>query len=143
VTAYPSRLDGEIEIDPPLRWSEFRGFRFAEGAASDYPDVELRVEETREERDEGTVIVKTATAIIPEQQGGDRHYEVQEQIARAVAVFNQPDRTWSGWIRYFGADDGDVRRYGVLPDEAGYLAVVEQKANLVWPDGDVEPHPYP
>lgn len=140
MTAYPSRLEGEIEIDPPLRWSEFRNFRFADDSHDG--EIELRVDETREERDEGTVIVKTATAIIPEQNGSDRHYEVKEQLARAVAAFNQPGRTWSGWIRYFGADDGDIRRYGVLHEVGGYLAVVEEHADLVWPNGDVDPNPY-
>lgn len=134
MTAYESTLSGEIEISPPLVWGEFREFAFDDDAG-----IEFRVDESRHERDEGTITVKYATAIIPAE--GDRHYSTFTQLARVLKAFDKPGRTWTGWLDYDGADRGDVMRFGVV-EQDGKLVAVEQRAALLWPDGTREPHPF-
>lgn len=140
--SYDNRVDGEILIDPPLRWSEIRDSRYSdlamERSGSNPSDLVFVISENVEETDSGMIITKETSGIRARLECGN-NYDLLADLRDIVRTFAEPGRTFSGWLVYHG-DPGcgvDVRRYGVEVTAPGGLpTAVEEKATLRWPDGE-------
>lgn len=130
---YETRLEGEIVIEPPIRWSEIRESPFLEvntlKASGRAKDIVFRVFETAVEQGDGTLIRKEAVALVPTH----RRYagRIVEHLQEVVDAF--PRHTFAGRIDAYGEDTGES-----VPD-VWRLKVVNRVATrfeprLVWPD---------
>ena len=126
---YSSRLQGEILIDPPLRWSQIRRSKFLPGSAGGSGSLAFRVSEQVVEDDDGERIVRTAVAI-EDAYGGDsvKHYEIPAELAEIARA--HPGHEFIGTLILIGEEPGAVERYRFDGDR-----LVAERATLTWPDG--------
>lgn len=129
---YLSRLVGRIQIDPPLRWSEFKDSPYRRTPQSSTCVVFDEQTETRD-TDDGVIEHRYAIAVEP-RQGADRltYYDLEEHLAGIEAAHGL-GHAFIGYLLREGDEQGDVERYW-LADEGG---VRSEKAKLRWPDGTV------
>lgn len=131
---YYSQLDGEIIINPPLKWAEFRESGYLPQDYGNGPEVEFKVAELPRETDEGTVWTKLATAVVPAEGDERSMYDIDDHLAKIAALTKGHETT--GWLQRKGQEQGDIERYRF---EDG--RVISEKATLRWPDGsDVTGH---
>lgn len=121
---YYSRLSGEIQIDPPLRWSEIKDSRFLPINA----DLVYRLTVECGEDDNGERTVVRAVAIKPATDQAWKHDDIPALLAEIVA--EHPDRRYAGHLIRIGEEQGDVERYRVQDGQ-----VVSEQARIAWPDG--------
>ncbi len=126
---YISYLTGEITIDPPLTNAEIResGLLASKGS---WLDVKLRIGEQQVETDDGTLLRRTADALIPGTEDGFKAYEFGSHLAAAVRKLDDGTRHLTGEIVRVGGDAGDVERWIVRDGQ-----ITSEQAKLIWPDG--------
>lgn len=101
---YCTRFTGEITIEPPLQWSQFRDLELT--------DVSLIVEKDKKEQAKGTLVIKEAVMVVPATDEPFKGYDFTANLQKAVDAAG-PDHTFSGYIMGEGEDSGDIRRYSV------------------------------
>lgn len=127
---YYSHLDGRIEINPPLTWSEFRDSEYLRRGHEATKSITLEIEAEVRETDEGVVTIKRAVAIVPAFDEEGKFYSVKEDLDELVGHNAFATRRLTGTLVRTGAEQGDVERYTVRDGR-----IVTEKATLRWPDG--------
>jgi hypothetical protein len=122
---YQTRVMGEIRIEPPLTWREFKDSPFT----GDRLDVKLRVEAETVDTDDGPLMRKTSPALIPAWEDSYKAYYLVEHLQQAIDAF--PGHTFTGRLDCEGADPGDLWRVVVRDGRA-----VKVTPRIVWPDED-------
>lgn len=129
---YKTCVTGELTITPPLTWSEFKDTPFNTSSIDSYDglmDVKLRIEEERTETAEGTLIRKTASALVRAFEEEYKAYHLLEHVQMAVDAF--PGHTWGGRFDCEGEENGDLWRVVIRDGRA-----VKVTPSIVWPDED-------
>lgn len=124
-----TRIEGEIRIDPPIPWAELQSSEFL-AVKDDWGygnDLKFHVEETEVETDEGTLIRRSAVAVV---EGGDerRGYHVVEELQRIVDTFGK-GRTFTGRLDLSCHDFMTQSRVKVVGGRA-----VQFEPTIVWPE---------
>jgi hypothetical protein len=120
---YNTSVDGEIRIEPPLAWREFKDSPFA----GHDKDVTFSVEEETVATDDGPLIRKTAVALVPTWEDSYKAYHLVEHVQEAIDAF--PDRTFTGRLECEGEENTDIWRVVVRGRRA-----VKVTPRIVWPD---------
>lgn len=133
---YLTRVNGRIAITPPLPWGAIRDSAYI--STDDCPfvgtSVAIHVETERTETDEGTLTVRTGTAITGAHGDGGapyKAYDIVEDLQKVIDQFGE-GRTFTGYLQGEGEDPGDLWRLYVVNGRA-----VEVKPTIVWPDPTV------
>ena len=129
---YNTTVTGEIRIEPPLKWADFKESPFNRTSADAYDgtkNVELRVETETVETEDGPLMRKTAVAVIPAWGGHGKFYNLIEHVQQAIKAF--PGHTFTGRLECEGEDNSDMWRVVIRDGRA-----VELKPRIVWPDDD-------
>jgi hypothetical protein len=134
---YESRVSGQIEIHPPLNWTEYQqagDYRYKAHGGSEHTWLRLPLVEAEPvETPEGTLVRKTVTHVEPNLS----HFKlknaedgVESDLERIVDMFGDK-HSFTGYLLRVGDNLGDVQRFWV---ENG--AVHSERAKpMVWPDG--------
>lgn len=122
---YNTSVDGELRIEPPLTWREFKASPFT----GDDLDVRLRVEAETIDTDDGPLMRKTATALIPTWEDSYKAYHLVEHVQQAIDAF--PGHTFTGRLECEGEDNTDIWRVIVRDGKA-----VKIQPRIVWPDDE-------
>lgn len=133
---YNTRVTGEIRIEPPLTYAEFKNSPFIAGDSliEGSIDVRLRVEEETVDTDEGQLVRKTASALIPKWEEPYRAYHLIEHVQRAIDVFTTTGiHMFSGRLECEGEEQGDMWRVVIRDGRA-----VRVEPRIVWPDDEPE-----
>lgn len=123
---YYTRTDGEIRIDPPLKWGEIRQSPFREDDGQRWLKILVATREV--ETDEGVMGVREGVAIVPTTDDEMKIYRPEGDLADILASIS-PDHTFSGFIQGEGEESGDVWRISVR-DHRPHMV----KAVLSWPE---------
>jgi hypothetical protein len=130
---YITRVTGEFAITPPLTWDEIMGSRFhvvcPDLQYADGIDLGLRIHEESTETPEGTLIRRTAAALVMPEIDEYRAYTLIEQVQRVVDMF--PAHDWTGRLDCEGEDNTDVWRVVIRDGRA-----LKIEPRIVWPDED-------
>lgn len=126
---YNSRVSGEIVIDPPLTWSEYKESPYLTPGSPNWPCVILRQHEDPRDAEGGVMLVRWADAIVPATDESGRMYGIEEQVRKIVAAYRE-GHTFSGYLEIDGENQGDLWRL-VIKDGT----VIRFDAKFVWPDG--------
>lgn len=129
---YRTHVTGELNITPPLVWSEIRDTPFNASSLDSYDglmEVKLRIQEVRVETDEGSLIRKTASTLIGAFEEGYKAYHLVDHVQMAVDAF--PGHTWTGRFDCEGEENGDLWRVVIRDGRA-----VKVTPRIVWPDGE-------
>jgi hypothetical protein len=124
---YYTTVDGEIAIDPPLTWAEFKSSPFYRADGPSERDVRLKVDEEVVDTDEGQLIRKTAAVLEGAYEGGFKAYHLVEHVQEAIDTF--PGHTFTGRLECAGEDGADFWRVVVRNG-----AAVKVEPRIVWPD---------
>jgi uncharacterized protein DUF6205 len=119
-------VTGEIHIQPPLTWSEFKDSPFLD---SDDLDVKLHVEQETADTPDGVLTRKTATALVPRWEDAYKAYHLIEHVQRAIDAF--PGHTFSGRLKCEGEENTDMWRVVVRDGRA-----VKVEPRIIWPDDE-------
>ena len=124
---YYTSVTGEIAIQPPLTWKELKDSPFNSLDASATYDVRLRVNVKTVDTDEGQLIHKTASAVLPREEGPFTTYRLVEHVQAVIDAF--PGHTFTGRLECEGSEAGDLWRIVVRDGRA-----VRVEPRIVWPD---------
>jgi hypothetical protein len=122
---YNTSVTGEIRIEPPLTWREFKDSPFV----GDSKDVRLRVEAETVDTDDGPLMRKTAVALAPAWEDSYKAYNLVEHVQQAIDAF--PGHTFTGRLECEGEENADLWRVTVRDGRA-----VRVEPRIVWPDED-------
>ena len=122
---YNTSVTGEIRIEPPLAWREFKDSPFA---GRDM-DVKLRIDEETVDTDDGPLIRKTASAIVPAWEDSYKAYKLIDHVQQAIDAF--PGHTFTGRLECEGEENTDIWRVVIRDGRA-----VRIEPRIVWPDED-------
>jgi Family of unknown function (DUF6205) len=122
---YNTSVTGEIRIEPPLAWREFKDSPFA---GRDM-DVKLRIDEETVDTDDGPLIRKTASAIVPAWEDSYKAYKLIEHVQQVIDAF--PGHTFTGRLECEGEENTDLWRVVIRDGRA-----VRIEPRIVWPDED-------
>ena len=128
---YYTRVTGEINIQPPLTWNEFKDSPFLPGSPNDKTeyDVRLRADEETVDTDEGQLVRKTASVVLPRWDDSFKAYNLVKHVQAVIDAF--PSHTFTGRLDCEGEEAGDLWRVVVRDDRA-----VKVTPRIVWPDED-------
>lgn len=126
--SYNIRLGGQISIDPPLAWHEFRNHEMFEPPPHARLNLQFSVMTAQHETDAGTLIVRTAHGITPIHSGSAIECQMESQVQRVVDAF--PGHAFTGAITCSGEEPGDLRKLMVVDGAAKWVY-----PRIVWPDG--------
>jgi hypothetical protein len=131
---YYSRLSGELTINPPLKWGQFRDSEFFDDRANEnwrngYACIRFRVERDTAETDEGKREVITAVAVEPSTEDSMKVYELKVELQRLVDAF--PVHEFTGEFLIEGEESGDI--WKLVVDDNRKAAEIHPR--IVWPDG--------
>jgi hypothetical protein len=122
---YNTSVSGEIRIEPPLAWRDFKNSPFA----GNDRDVTLHIEAETVDTDDGPLMRKTAVALVPTWEDSYKAYNLVEHVQEAIDAF--PDRTFTGRLDCEGEEAGDLWRVVVRDRRA-----VKVTPRIVWPEED-------
>lgn len=122
---YNTSVSGEIRIEPPLTWRDFKDSPFA---GTD-KDVTFRVDEETVTTDDGPLIRKTAVALVPAWEDSYKAYNLVAHVQEAIDAF--PEHTFTGRLDCEGEETADLWRVVVRDGRA-----VKVTPRIVWPDED-------
>lgn len=133
---YTTRVTGEFAIDPPLTWHEIKGSPFSfpsalgrivrEYHANEF-DLALRVNEETVDTEQGTLVRRTASALVMRQIDEYRERDLVQQVQRIIDLF--PGHTFTGRLECEGEENTDVWRVVVRDGRATRV-----EPRIVWPD---------
>lgn len=127
---YIVSITGEIDINPPIPWGRIMGSPFLpeEARKVDGKDVKFRIEQQDRETDEGTLTVRSATALLSTWADEARGRHLVEHVQEAINAF--PDHEFTGRLDCAGERPGHLWRV-----EIHGRRVVKVEPRIVWPDG--------
>lgn len=128
---YTTHVTGELAIEPPLFWPEFKDSRFApNNITSSYtPSLVLRVTEESVDTDEGPLLKRTATALVMREIDEYRERGLVDEVQSAIDSF--PGHTFTGRLDCEGEENTDIWRVVIRDGRA-----VKVTPRIVWPDED-------
>ncbi|MBA4865966.1 hypothetical protein H1V43_32405 [Streptomyces sp. PSKA54] len=128
---YITRVTGEFGITPPLTWTEIKSSPFEPVGRGAYCaidiDLALRVEETSVDTEEGTLVRRTASALVMPYIDEYRARDLIEQVQRCLDLF--PGHTFTGRLECEGEENTDLWRVVIRDGRA-----VRIEPRIVWPD---------
>ena len=124
---YTTTVNGEIDITPPLSWQEIKASPFAPNDTHGDYNVRLRIDETSIDTDDGTLLRRSAPALVPAWEEAFKAYHLVEHVQTAIDAF--PGHLFSGRLECEGEDTGDLWRVVVRDGRA-----VKVEPRIVWPD---------
>jgi hypothetical protein len=135
---YDSSVYGEITIEPPLNWKEYKtaGY-FCQsddgGLRSEWLTLVLDIEHT--EIDDGTITRKRASSVVPRVEGPMSRADegIRGNLQSLIENFGKAHK-FSGWIQRQGERQGDVQRYRISDDGT---AITSEKAIMLWPTEEI------
>lgn len=135
---YVTYVTGEFAITPPLTWNEFKDSKFAPHNATSRhePSLLFRVAEDSVDTDEGTLLRRTATALVMRQIDEYRERGLVAEVQEAIDAF--PGREWTGWLECEGEENTDMWRVVIRDGRA-----IRVEPRIVWPDEDEVPEVTP
>lgn len=92
-------------------------------------DLDLRVEESSVDTDEGTLVRRTGTAFVMRHIDEYRARDLVEQVQRCIDLF--PGHTFTGRLDCEGDENTDLWRVVVRDGRA-----VRIEPRIIWPDED-------
>lgn len=136
-----TQMSGEIEIHPPIPWKYIRDSVFlptnARGDSAEITDRKLRasmmrdimfrVEQRSQETDDGTLVLKSAVALVPTHAGSNYAGSILKHLQEVVDAF--PEHTFTGRIDGEGEESLDVWRIKVLGRTA-----MKFTPEFIWPE---------
>lgn len=130
--SYYSSVSGEIAIQPPIPWGLIADSPYLPDRAwNDNLTVRFRIEEETVTTDDGVLIRKSATALLPLAEDPYGARELVSDVQRVLDEFGSVDgRVFEGRFDCKGEADDDLWRLEVHDNRA-----VEVRARIVWPDG--------
>lgn len=120
---YYTSVHGELTIEPPLAWNEFRDSPFAVPRKH---EIWLAVEEESKQTTEGVLTVKRATRVVTWDESF-KAYEFDGQLQKLVDAF--PGHTFAGLFEGEGEENDDMWRVRVRNGNVERI-----KPRIVWPD---------
>lgn len=130
---YYTQYSGEITINPPIPWTDINTDYLPQNAWRSNVDVQLRIDETTVNTDEGILILRKAIAIQPVTDEPYKGYDIIDHVQRIVDSYGD-GHTFNGFISCQGDESGDLWRLEVRDGQA-----VKVRPRIVWPDGSEEP----
>jgi Family of unknown function (DUF6205) len=128
IMGYLTRVEGQITITPPLRWSEMKDSQFY-GGESKGMDVTIQLKNTWEETDEGYFDRRLGVALVPASEERFKAYSIDEHLKMAVEEFGRQGHKLEGYFEGSGEEDGDLWRLVVKDNQVKRLV-----PKVVWPD---------
>lgn len=127
---YVVSITGEIDIVPPIPWGKIKDspFRPEEARKAGGKDVKFRIEAYNRETDEGTLTVRSATALLSTWADDARGQYLVEHVQEAIDAF--PGHEFIGRLDCAGERPGDLWRVEIHGRRA-----VRVTPRIVWPDG--------
>jgi hypothetical protein len=128
--SYYTSVRGEISIEPPIPWGQIQhSWLLPDRAWSSDKTVKFWIDEERVTTDDGVLIRKQATAILPVQEDPFRARDLEDHVNAILAEFGA-GREFHGRFDCSGESDGDLWRLEIQDGRA-----VTVHARIVWPDG--------
>jgi hypothetical protein len=130
--SYYTSVRGVIEILPPINWGVIAESPFLPDRArtNDKP-VKFRIAEESVTTDEGTLIRRSATALVPVQEDPYGARDIVAEVQSILDEFGSVNgREFSGRFDCSGENDFDLWRLEVHGNRA-----VEVRPRILWPDG--------
>lgn len=128
---YITHVTGEFAIEPPLTWNEIKASPFEPVGRGMYGavdiDLNLRVEETSVDTDEGTLVRRTAASLVMREIDEYRARDLVKQVQRCVDLF--PGHTFTGRLDCEGQENTDLWRVVIRGGQA-----VKVEPRIIWPD---------
>ncbi len=126
---YDTRYNGEIVIQPPLRWEEFYDspFLVRHGQAPER-DLKLRMVEEPVNTPDGVMFCRTAVAVVPIYEDPYPGGEIIEHLQELVDAYGTM-HSFVGRFDCDGADVGDLWR--LLVQDGRAVAI---RPTITWPD---------
>lgn len=126
---YYTHYTDQINIYPPIKWSEVKDSPFVEKEDDrwGYVTKDVRFGITEERVDEDTVR-KYADRIEPTQDDEYKGYDIVEHVQEIIDTYGK-DRKFSGYINAEGEETGDLWRLYVRDGIA-----VAVKPEITWPE---------
>lgn len=130
---YESRLAGELTIDPPLKWAEFKDspHRGSELARQNHKGVQLVDRSEAVETEDGTLMRQYADSVAFAWGFPVKLYDIVDEIQALIDTY--PDHEFTGELRGTGTDFGDIWLLRVNADRK----VERILPTITWPDGSV------
>lgn len=123
---YASTAEGQIKITPPLNHQELKGLPDLGGQFE--AEVELIIEESEVETENGTLISRTAEVIRPaDEDEGQKRYDTDQQLGKIVNAY--PRHLFNGYFEFLG-EDGERWRT-VIKDS---VITTNVQPELRWPE---------
>jgi hypothetical protein len=130
---YVTRFNGEITITPPIPWGQIKDSPFLPDAAkTGGKDIMFRIDQVERDTDDGTLIVRSAVALVSTWDDEARGYNIVEHVQQVVDA--HPGHEFGGRLDCYGEETGDLWRLEVRGRRA-----VRVEPRIVWPDGSEEP----
>jgi len=130
---YTTHVTGEFAIEPPLTWNEIKASPFEPVVRGKYGavdiDLDICVEETSVDTDEGTLVRRIGTALAMRQIDEYRARDLVKQVQRCIDLF--PGHTFTGRLECEGEENTDLWRVIIRDGRA-----VRIEPRIVWPDED-------
>ncbi|MFD5814362.1 DUF6205 family protein [Streptomyces sp. NPDC127038] len=126
---YYTRVDGEIRIEPPLTWAEIKNNPLlpeTSAGRAEY-DVRLKIDEETVDTDDGQLVRKTCSALVPAWDDSFKAYHLVDHVQHMIDAF--PGHTFSGRLDCEGEEAGDLWRVVVRNGRA-----VKVTPSILWPD---------
>ncbi|MFE4718369.1 DUF6205 family protein [Streptomyces sp. NPDC056728] len=131
--SYTTHVRGEFTIEPPLTWNEIKASPFepvGRGKCGTVDiDLDLRIEETSVDTDEGTLVRRTGTALVMREIDEYRERNLVAQVQQCIELF--PGHTFTGRLECEGEENTDLWRVVIRDGRA-----VRVEPRIVWPDED-------
>lgn len=130
---YDSSMDGELLIEPPLRWAEYRESEFFPAATARDKGHGVCLVETREtvDTEDGPLERRTAARVV---FAWDYRVNIRDIVPDLQALVDaHPDHEFVGEFQGSGTDFGDIWLLRVNADRK----VERVLPTITWPDGTV------
>lgn len=130
---YTTSLSGELRIDPPLRWAEYKDSPWLGGdrARSNHKGLCLLQDKETVETDDGPLERRTAGRVVYAWDNPEKLYDIVDELQALVDA--HPDREFTGEFRARGEDFGDIWLLRINADRKAERVL----PTITWPDGSV------
>lgn len=130
---YDSSLAGELRIEPPLKWAEYKDSEHCgyERARENGKGVQLVDRSEEVETEDGTLTRRYCDSVAFAWNYPVKLYDIVEEIQALADAY--PDHEFTGELRGEGYDFGDIWLLRVNNDRK----VERILPTITWPDGSV------
>lgn len=126
---YDTKLSGKIRFSPPVGWAKLKDCQFLGTDHINYHRaLKLHVREDEVETDEGLVLRRSSSVIIPTWEGEARAFEIESDLQDIVDWLGA-GHIYTGYIEGHGEEWDDIWRLCVSNG-----AAIKVDAQITWPD---------